>query len=208
MDKNFQKVLIFLGIILLIVFLFNARFISKNQNVKLLNVGKGNLPPLGTTTAPITIIEFGDFLCPFCSRAVTDLYPRLKNLINEGKISIYFRDFVVHPEATPIHNAARCANEQGKYWEFNEEIFRKFMNGEVTTKKEIWLNLVKDLKLDLQSFEKCVEENRYFSDIQKDTEEGYNLGVRGTPTFFINGKFVEGINIPEIMSTVNQLLNQ
>ncbi len=208
--KNFIQI----GLIVLIVGLFTFILVKtpfkelgspKNQSV---TIDKGNLPPLGLATAPITVIEFGDFLCPFCARVVTDLYPQLENLIQQGKVAIYFRDFVVHPQAVPIHNAARCANEQGKYWEFNKEIFKKFMNGEITTKKEVWLNLANELGLDLQSFEKCVDENRYFNDIQKDNQEAYNLGLQGTPTFFINGKKIEGINIPAIMSTINQLLQQ
>lgn len=177
-------------------------------NLNKLTVGKGDLPPLGSEKAPIIIVEFGDFLCPFCARTVTDLYPQLENLIQEGKVAIYFRDFVVHPEAIVIHNAARCANDQGKYWEFNKEIFKKFLNGETITKKDVWLSLAKELGLNLSNFNQCLDEKKYFNDVRNDTREGYDLGVRGTPTFFINGQMIEGINIPVIMSTVNQFLNQ
>lgn len=211
MNKYLQFGLIVLIVALAVLFLVKTPLKQQTKQTPtspLTTVNKGDLSPLGSVTAPITVIEFGDFLCPFCGRAVLELYPQLENLIQEGKVAIYFRDFVVHPQAMPIHNAARCANEQGKYWEFNKEIFKKFMNGETTTKKEVWLNLAKDLNFDLQSFEKCVDENRYFNEIQKDTQEGYNLGVQGTPTFFINDKMIEGINIPKIMSTINQLLNQ
>ncbi len=209
MKKYLQIGLVVVIVGLSVLFLTRTPIVNNQQSInKTFTVDKGNLPPLGTSTAPITIIEFGDFLCPFCGRAVLELYPQIENLIQEGKVAIYFRDFVVHPQAMSIHNAARCANEQGKYWEFNKKIFIKFMNGETTTPKEVWLNLAKELGLDLQSFEKCVDENRYFNDIQKDNQEAYNLGLQGTPTFFINGKMIEGINIPEIMSTINQLLQQ
>jgi len=170
------------------------------------NIEPGNLSPWGDPNAPIKIIEFGDFLCPFCGQAVLNLYPQLEPLINEGKVVVYFRDFVVHPEATPIHNAARCANEQGKYWEFNKEIFKKFMNREEITQKEVWQSLAESLGLDLESFNKCVEENRYLQDIQNDTQYGVSVGVSGTPTFFINDQKVEGINIPKIQSILNSLL--
>jgi len=184
----------------------------KNQPISVenqplpVNVETGDSQPWGNPNAPIKIIEFGDFLCPYCARTVTDLYPQLEPLINEGKVVVYFRDFVVHTQATPIHNAARCANEQGKYWEFNKEIFKKFMNGENITKKEVWQSLAQSLGLDLESFNKCVEENRYLQDIQNDTQYGASVGVSGTPTFFINGQKVEGINIPKIQSILNNLL--
>jgi protein-disulfide isomerase len=177
--------------------------LTKNSTA---TVETGNLPPWGNPSAPIKIIEFGDFLCPFCGQAVLNLYPQLESLINEGKVVVYFRDFVVHPEATLIHNAARCANEQGKYWEFNKEIFKKFMSGEETTKKEVWQSLAQSLGLDLESFNKCVDENRYLQDVQNDTQYGASVGVGGTPTFFINGQKVEGINIPKIQSILNNLL--
>jgi protein-disulfide isomerase len=175
-----------------------------NQREQSVEVQTGNLPPLGNPNAPIKIIKFGDFLCPFCARAVTEFYPQIENLINEGKVVLYFRDFVVHPQAMIIHNAARCANEQGKYWEFNKNAFQKFLNGVDTSKKENLLSLAKELNLDLQSFEKCLDENRYSQDIQNDFQAGVSAGVEGTPTFFINGEKVEGLNIPKVMSIINQ----
>jgi protein-disulfide isomerase len=179
---------------------------GSNTSNQVINVNVGNLPPLGNPEAPIKIIEFGDFLCPYCGQSVLSLYPQLEPLINQGKVVVYFRDFVVHPEANPIHNAARCANEQGKYWEFNKEIFKKFMNREDTTKKEVWQDLAKSLGINLENFNKCIEGNKYSQDIQNDTQYGVNLGVSGTPTFFINGQMIVGIDIPKIQSTINQLL--
>jgi len=204
-----------LTIFILVLILISSYFIltkiqiSKNQNNNLVSsfsdkIQTGNLPPLGNPEAPIKIIEFGDFLCPFCAHAVTDLYPQIEGLINEGKVVLYFRDFVVHPQAMIIHNAARCANEQGKYWEFNKSVFQKFLNGVDTSKKENLLSLAKELNLDLQSFEKCLDENKYSQDIQNDFQTGVNVRVKGTPTFFINGEKVEGLNIPKVMSTINK----
>ncbi|GIW67368.1 MAG: hypothetical protein KatS3mg096_236 [Candidatus Parcubacteria bacterium] len=169
-------------------------------------INSGNLPPLGNPQAPIKIIEFGDFLCPFCGRAVLELYPQLEPLIQQGKVVLYFRDFVVHPQATIIHNASRCANEQNKYWEFNKEAFKKFMTGEEIAKKEILIKLAQELNLDLTSFERCLNDNKYVQDVQNDTQYGISIGVQGTPTFFINGQKIEGVNIPQIQSTLNKLL--
>jgi protein-disulfide isomerase len=209
--KNFLPVVIIIALVVISgYFLLTKTKIpvsqkqQTNQREQAVEVQTGNLPPLGNPQAPIKIIEFGDFLCPFCARTVSELYPQIENLINQGKVVLYFRDFVVHPQATIIHNAARCANEQGKYWEFNKNIFQKFLNGVDTSKKENLLSLGKELNLDLQSFEKCLDENRYNQKIQNDFQAGVSAGVEGTPTFFINGQKVEGLNIPKVMSTINK----
>jgi protein-disulfide isomerase len=204
--KNFLPIVIIVALVVISgYFLLTKTQVPTSQRQQSVEVQTGNLPPLGNPNAPIKIIEFGDFLCPFCARAVTELYPQIENLINQGKVALYFRDFVVHPQATIIHNAARCANEQGKYWEFNKNAFQKFLNGVDTSKKDTLLSLAKELNLDLQSFEKCLDENRYNQEIQNDFQAGVSAGVEGTPTFFINGQKVEGLNIPKVMSTINQL---
>jgi protein-disulfide isomerase len=203
--KNFLPIVIIVALVVISAyFLLTKTQVPTSQRQQPVEVQTGNLPPLGNPSAPIKIIEFGDFLCPFCAHAVTDLYPQIENLINEGKVVLYFRDFVVHPQAMIIHNAARCANEQGKYWEFNKSAFQKFLNGVDTSKKENLLSLAKELNLDLTSFEKCLDENRYSQEIQNDFKAGVSAGVEGTPTFFINGQKVVGLNISKVMSTINQ----
>jgi protein-disulfide isomerase len=203
--KNFLPIVIIGALVVISAyFLLTKTQIPVSQRQQSVEVQTGNLPPLGNPNAPIKITEFGDFLCPFCARAVTVLYPQIENLINEGKVVLYFRDFVVHPQAMIIHNAARCANEQGKYWEFNKSAFQKFLDGIDTSKKENLLSLAKELNLDIPSFEKCLDENRYSQDIQNDFQAGVSAGVEGTPTFFINGQKVVGLDIPKVMSTINQ----
>jgi len=208
--KNFLPIVIIVALVVISGYflLTKTQFTSQKPRLDsarpVVEVQTGNLPPLGNPNAPIKIIEFGDFLCPFCAHAVTDLYPQIENLINEGKVVLYFRDFVVHPQAMIIHNAARCANEQGKYWEFKKNAFQKFLNGVDTSKKENLLNLAEELNLDLPSFEKCLDENRYSQDIQNDFQAGVSAGVRATPTFFINGQKVVGLNISKVMSIINQ----
>jgi len=208
--KNFLSVIIIIILTIIAGYLILTKTqISatqpQNQKSEANEVQTGNLPPLGDPKAPIKIIEFGDFLCPFCARTVSDLYPQIENLIKEGKVVVYFRDFVVHPQAMIIHNASRCANEQGKYWEFNKTVYQKAMDGMDTSKKENLLNLAQGLNLDLKNFEKCINENKFNQDIQSDSQAAINAGVEGTPTFFINGKKIVGIDIPQIMSTINQL---
>jgi protein-disulfide isomerase len=206
--KNFLPIVIIAALVVISAYFLLTKTQIKSKEQQLVEVEIGNLPPWGNPSAPIKIIEFGDFLCPFCARAVTDLYPRIENLINQGKVVFYFRDFIVHDQAAIIHNAARCANEQGKYWEFNKNSLQKFLNGVDISKKENLLNLAEELNLDLPSFEKCLDENRYSQDIQNDFQAGVSAGVRATPTFFINDQKVEGLNIPKIMSTINKYTDQ
>jgi len=206
--KNFLPTIVFVALIIISGYFLLTKTQKLGGSKEIIEVQTGNLPPWGNPEAPIKIIEFGDFLCPFCARAITNLYPQIESLINEGKIVLYFRDFVVHPQAMIIHNASRCANEQGKYWEFNKLAFQKLLDDIEMTKKESLINLAQELNLDIQSFEKCVDENRYNQDIQNDFQAGINADVEGTPTFFINGQKVVGLNIPKIMSVINNLINK
>lgn len=178
------------------------------QQTQQIQVELGSLPPLGNPEAPIKIVEFADFLCPYCALAVVELYPKVENLINQGLVVFYFRDFVVHPEALIIHNAGRCANEEKKFWEFNKEIYKALLNRKETYQKEFLIDLAKNLGLNVESFKKCLEEKRYEKEIKKDFEEGIKLGIQGTPTFFINGKKIEGLDINGILTTINSLLQQ
>lgn len=166
----------------------------------------GTLPALGNPQASVKIIEFADFLCPYCALTVAELYPKLENLINQGKVAIYFKDFVVHPEALIIHNAARCVNEENKFWEFNKMVFKEFLDKKETYKKEVLIELAKSLGVNVGNFEKCLDEGRYLKEIQKDFEEAIRLDIKGTPTFFINGKKIEGLNINDILATINSLV--
>ena len=131
LKKNTDILLIILIIIALgFSFFFLSNKISiKNRNTsdcrnnleKTEPITLPNLPPYGSDQALIKIVEFSDYLCPFCARAAVEFYPKIESLIKEGKIAIYYRDFPVHEQAKPIANAARCANEEGKFWEFNRE---------------------------------------------------------------------------------------
>jgi protein-disulfide isomerase len=143
----------------------------------------------GAKDAPITIVEFSDFQCPFCKsviatvKQVMDKYP--------GKVRWVFRDFpipVLHPAAVKAHEAARCAAEQGKFWEYHDLLFDKTSR---QTPEEL-KQYAKDLKLDSASFGQCLDSGRQEAAVNRDVEDGTRLGVTGTPTFFINGRQLVG----------------
>jgi protein-disulfide isomerase len=145
-------------------------------------VAKGETGPRGSAKAPIEIVMFSDYQCPFCKRAEESVSKVLKEY--KGKVSLYFRDYPLafHDRAKPAAEAARCAAEQGKYWEYHDKLFEKQQLSDEDLVKH-----AKDLKLDIAKFEPCVKGQKYKEQIEKDIEAGSDVGVTGTPAFFING---------------------
>ena len=146
-------------------------------------------PTLGPANAPITIVEFSDFECPFCG----GLFPTLKQIEKEyeGKLRVVYREFPltsIHPHAEKAAEAALCAFEQQKFWEFHDSMFGN--------QKELTVDDLKkravDLKLDAAKFNECLDSGRTVDAIQKDIQEGSRSGVNGTPAMFINGRFLNG----------------
>jgi len=148
-------------------------------------------PVLGREDAPVTIIEFSDFECPFCTRFHSDTFSRI--IENYGdEVRFVYRDFPltsIHPEAFPAAEAANCAGEQGQYWEYHDKLFS---GGPQALSAETYVRYAEELTLDMQDFQECVDTGRYKDEVQADFDFGAQLGVRSTPTFFINGIAVVG----------------
>jgi protein-disulfide isomerase len=146
-------------------------------------------PSKGSAKAPVTIVEFSDFHCPFCRRVI----PTLTQLESKyrDKIKLVFRDFPIeslHPGATKAHEAARCANEQGKFWAYHDKLFA----GPAKSSPETFKGFANEVGLDVPGFETCFDSGKYQAAVKKDIEEGNRLGVTGTPAFFINGRILSG----------------
>jgi protein-disulfide isomerase len=143
----------------------------------------------GNSKARVMIVEFSDFQCPYCSQVVATL----KNVLakHQDSVALAFRDMPVtqiHPQALMAAEAARCAGEQGKFWEYHDLLFgdqnRLDHNG--LSEK------AKSLKLDEKQFDSCLTSEKYKAQIQQDSQEGTRVGVSGTPGFFVNGIFLSG----------------
>jgi len=146
-------------------------------------------PFKGPAKAPVTIVEFSDFHCPFC-RSVLSTLAQIESRYGD-KIKVVFRDFPIeslHPEAAKAHEAARCANEQGKFWAYHDKLFAS----PPKSNPEILKGLAKEVGLEMARFENCFDSGKYQAIVKKDIEEGNRLGVTGTPAFFINGRLVSG----------------
>ncbi|MFH1744737.1 MAG: thioredoxin domain-containing protein [bacterium] len=149
--------------------------------------GSGENYWFGSAEPKITIVEFGDFACPVCR----DSYSKIREISVKYKDSIKFiyRDFPSLADYSgDLSLAARCAGEQGLFWPMHDKLFA---HQGVNSQNEIY-ELARSLGADEARFQNCFQENKYLTDIQNDFSDGANLGVTGTPTWFINGQMVKG----------------
>ncbi|MBI3782362.1 MAG: thioredoxin domain-containing protein [Deltaproteobacteria bacterium] len=151
------------------------------------NVSDGGRTARGKIGAPITIIEFSDYECPYCKRAFTTVEQVLKTY--GDKIRFVHRDFPLpfHESARPAAEAALCANAQGKFWEYQDKLFPSEDLSEAKLK-----SLAKDVGLDTGKFDDCLTKKPNGATIDKDVADGTEAGVNGTPAFFINGRMLSG----------------
>ena len=147
-----------------------------------------NDPATGPADAPVTIVEFSDFQCPYCQR-VGPTMASVREAYGD-KVRIVFRDYPLafHQQAQPAAEAAQCAHEQGKFWEYHDKLFANQQAlGADDLKK-----YAADLELDGERFTECFDSGRFRQDVQDDFQYGQSVGVSGTPAFFINGRFISG----------------
>lgn len=158
-----------------------------------------NSPVLGSDDAEITLIEFSDFECPFCRKWHREVFDKIRQDYPD-QVRFVYRDFPLtslHPEAVPAAEAAECANEQDMFWEYAEKLYSVDELGE-----EIYLQYAQELDLDQEQFEQCIDESRYTDDVMSDYDYASNLGVRSTPTFFLNGVPLVGAQPYEVFKEV------
>ncbi len=156
----------------------------------------------GNVDAPITIVEFSDFECPYCQRWYDQVWKRLREEYPD-QVRLVYRDFPLpgHPNSTPSAEAANCAGEQGEYYAFHDLLF----NGEMGLSVDAFLNYAGDLNLNLDEFKKCLEERRYQAEVEADYAWASEFGVSSTPTFFINGIPLVGAQPFEVFKQVIDL---
>src|SRR5713226_1743761 len=147
----------------------------------------------GDPKAPVVIVEFSDFQCPYCQ----SVQPTLKTLLAkyEGRVSLAYRDLPlrdIHPQAQLAAEAGRCAGEQGKFWEYHDSLFEN----QDKLNREGLLQQAHGLKLDDKQFDSCLAGGKYKAQIEQDLQLGLRAGLTGTPGFFINGSMLSG-NLPQ-----------
>jgi protein-disulfide isomerase len=150
---------------------------------------KAEGPSRGMANAPVTIVEFSDFECPFCSRAV-DTIRKVRETYGD-KVRIVFRDFPLasHRAAPRAAEAARCADEQEKFWEMHDHLFAK--GGVVGPDVEL-RKAATEAGLNIDAFNTCLASGKYAGAWKASQEDGFRAGVASTPTFFVNGRMIVG----------------
>lgn len=163
------------------------------------DVSAGEAPFKGPQDAPITIVEFSDFQCPFCKQVVSVLSQVLEQY--PGRVKLAFRDFPIpsiHPHAQKAAEAAHCAEEQGKFWEYHDLLFAK--QDELPT--ENFVDYARSLGLEAAVFQTCLESHRQKDRVEHNHADGMKVGVSGTPAFFINGRLLSGAQPLEAFKTM------
>ena len=172
----------------------------------------GDAPFLGSPAAPVTVVEFADFQCPFCAAVAgaenavaSSLKSRdpswlpaiplmIKNYVAAGKVKFVYRDFpFLGQESEWASEAAACANEQGKFWDYHDYLYAH-QNGEnqgAFTKDNL-KHLALQLGLDGSAFNACLDSDKFLAAVRKSRSEGQSFGVSGTPTSFVNGQALVG----------------
>lgn len=152
---------------------------------------------IGSPDAPVVIVEFTDFQCPYCSRHFEQTFPQIKaDYIDTGRVRYVFMDFPltsIHPQAPQAAEAARCAGEQDAYLEMHHALFER--QGEWSGRSDsagVFAGFAGELGLDGAAFTTCLESGQFADAVQADLEQGISLGVNGTPAFFLNGNFLSG----------------
>ncbi|MBO9340722.1 MAG: DsbA family protein [Roseiflexus sp.] len=164
----------------------------------------------GAPDAPITVVEFSDFQCPFCASFAREVRPLIEErYVRTGKVRLVYRDFPlmsIHPGALLAAHIANCAGEQGAFWQMHARIFegmmqREWSSGDVNDFRT-FLRYAEELELDAGAVQQCVESNRYGAQIQEDILAGQQAGIRSTPSFLINGQLLVGAQPFEVWEQI------
>jgi protein-disulfide isomerase len=154
-------------------------------------VSEGHFPIKGNKNAKVTIVEFADFRCPFCEQFFSQTEPQLfKDYIDTGKVKFAFRQFpFLGPASVVAANAAECANDQGQFWAFHDWLYKNQPPESDTSMytTDGMTNAAVSLGMNGDTFRSCLDGKKDDAKATADMTEGQNLGVNGTPTFFVNG---------------------
>lgn len=147
-------------------------------------------PVLGDPNAPITLVEFGDYQCYFCNQFFHTTEDKLfKNYVETGKVKVIFKDFtIIGPDSVTAAHAAHCADDQGQFWKYHDILYNNWTgenNGWASSEK--LLQFAKDVELDIDEFSQCMINSKHTSIIVNSNQDAKDLGLSGTPAFFVIG---------------------
>ncbi len=152
-------------------------------------------PVLGSHDAPVTMIEYSEYLCPYCRRFVLETMPLIEEeYIDSGQVKLVFRDFPVHGEpAVILAMVAECAADQGNFWDMHVLLFEKVEEwSESDDPLNVFQGYAEEIDIDPQELVNCLEQGKPYQRILEDYNVGTEDGVKGTPSFLVNGNLVVG----------------
>lgn len=167
-------------------------------------VGTGSVPPRGNAQAPVTIVEFADYECPYCKRAAETVKQVLDTYGDQVRFA--YRDYPLqlHPNARPAAAAAHCAGAQGKFWEYHDKLM-----GSTDLSSTQLEALADEVGLDRAKFDECRANDTFAAAIDKDLSDGNDLGINGTPVFYVNGRLLDGAQpFDEFKAVIDEELSQ
>ena len=159
-------------------------------NVKRYDIPTEGFPTFGSKDAPITIVEFSDYECPFCQQWHNQVWPQIEKKYGT-QVRLVYRDFPLyglHNNAAPAAEAAHCADEQGKYWAYHDKLF----SGDYKLSRQGFEAIAAGLGMDASKFAACLDASKYKETVQSNYDFASQLGVQSTPTFFVNGLALVG----------------
>lgn len=177
------------------------------------SVGPDDDPAIGAEDAPVTIIAFSDFQCPYCRQFEQQAFRQLKSeYIETGKVRLVFRDFPlteIHPNALSAAMAAECAHDQDAFWPMHDRLFAdQNAWGDSDNPNETFYGYAEEIGLDMDAFRGCLENQEPLPEIRNDFQAGVDGGVRGTPAFFMGGEMLSGAQpFSAFQQRIENLLN-
>jgi protein-disulfide isomerase len=156
---------------------------------------------IGPEGAKVTVVEFSDFECPFCARFHKNTMPQIKErYIDSGKVRLVFRNYPleIHASAVLAAQAVECAGGQGRFWQMADKAF----DNQADLSKEKFKTWAADLGVEGEAFNQCIETDMTLSKVRKDMKDADDAGVRSVPTFYINGRVVEGAQEYEVFERI------
>ena len=153
-------------------------------------------PSVGPASARVTVVEFADFQCPFCRR-MSDTLRQVRQRYGD-RVRIVWKDFPltkIHQQAMPAAQAARCAAEQGRFWDYHDRLFAAPALDAATLRQHAVA-----LALDLPRFNACVDSSKYAETVQRSRNEALALGLTSTPTLFVNGRMIKGAKSYDLLA--------
>lgn len=180
------------------------------------NMTAGKLPFLGSNDAEVTLVEFSDFQCPFCKKYFDETHKQINDTyIKTNKVKLAYRHFPltsIHPNAQKAAEASECANEQGKFWEYHDLLFKEQDTWSPLAATDVinsFVDLAGQLSINTSQFQTCLESDKYKQNVNDDTAAATSAQVDATPSFFVNGVRVVGaVPFAELQKTIEEQLKK